>query len=404
MAKRIVFHIDVNSAFLSWTSVQRLREGRSDLRHVPAVISGAPDKRTSVVLAKSVPAKKYDIKTGEPLSMALRKCPQLLTALPDFKLYSEFSRQFMDICRAYTPCLEKFSIDECFLDMSGMEQVYPDIIATAHEIKNRIKNELGFTVNVGIGSNKLLAKTASDFEKPDKVHTLFSDEIERKMWPLPVRDLLFLGKASAQKLEKLYIKTIGDLAHADINTLKATVGNKAGEQMHNFANGIDDSPVDDSPREIKSYGHSITVEENVTDRITANRLLLSLTDAAASRMRADGLRAYGISVHIRDNHFKNRSHQRRLDSPTDITQDIYSVVKSLFAEMWNGKTPLRLLGVSLSDLTRDSGEQLSLFGADAESSDKKHRVDAAVDAIRNKFGESTILLGSTMHTKRPKKK
>lgn len=371
---------------------------------MPAVISGDPDKRTSVVLAKSVSAKKYDIKTGEPLSMALRKCPQLLTAPPDFKLYSKFSRQFMDICREYTPCLEKFSIDECFLDMSGMEQVYPDIIATAHEIKNRIKNELGFTVNVGIGSNKLLAKTASDFEKPDKVHTLFSDEIERKMWPLPVRDLLFLGKASAQKLEKLYIKTIGDLAHADINTLKATVGNKAGEQMHNFANGIDDSPVDDSPREVKSYGHSITVEENVTDRITANRLLLSLTDAAASRMRADGLRAYNISVNIRDNNFKNRSHQRQLDSPTDITQDIYAVVKSLFAEMWNGKTPLRLLGVSLSDLTKDSGEQLSLFGSDAESSDKKHKVDAAVDAIRNKFGDSTILLGSTMHTKRPKKK
>lgn len=224
------------------------------------------------------------------------------------------------------------------------------------------------------------------------------------MWPLPVRDLLFLGKASAQKLEKLYIKTIGDLAHADINMLKATVGNKAGEQMHNFANGIDDSPVDDSPREVKSYGHSITVEENVTDRNTANRLLLSLTDAAASRMRADGLRAYNISVTIRDNHFKNRSHQRRLDSPTDITQDIYSVVKSLFAELWNTKTPLRLLGVSLSDLTRDSGEQLSLFGSSAENSDKKHKVDAAVDAIRNKFGDSTILLGSTMNTKRPKKK
>ena len=404
LAKRIVFHIDVNSAFLSWTSVQRVKEGKSDLRLVPAVISGDPDKRTSVVLAKSVPAKKYDIKTGEPLSMALRKCPNLLTAPPDFKLYSKFSRQFMDICREYTPCLEKFSIDECFLDMSGMEQVYPDIIATAYEIKNRIKKELGFTVNVGIGSNKLLAKTASDFEKPDKVHTLFSNEIECKMWPLPVRDLLFLGKASAQKLEKLYIKTIGDLAHADINTLKATVGNKAGEQMHNFANGIDDSSVDDSPREVKSYGHSITVEENVTDRNTANRLLLSLTDAAASRMRADGLRAYNISVTIRDNHFKNRSHQRRLDSPTDTTQDIYSVVKSLFAELWNTKTPLRLLGVSLSDLTRDSGEQLSLFGSSAENSDKKHKVDAAVDAIRNKFGDSTILLGSTMNTKRPKKK
>lgn len=404
MAKRIVFHIDVNSAFLSWTSVERLKNGESDLRLVPAVISGDPDKRTSVVLAKSVPAKKYGVKTGEPLSMAMRKCPGLLTAPPDFRLYSGMSRRFMDICREYTPCLEKFSIDECFLDMSGMEQVYPDIIAAAYEIKNRIKNELGFTVNVGIGSNKLLAKTASDFEKPDKVHTLFSQEIESKLWPLPVSDLLFLGRASAQKLEKIYIKTIGELAHADLNLLRAAVGNKAGEQMHNFANGIDDSPVDDSPREVKSYGHSITVEENITDFAAACRLLLSLADAAASRMRADGMRAYNISVNIRDCNFRNKSHQKQLDSPTDITQDIYARAKSLFAQMWDSKTPLRLIGVSLSDLTNESGEQLSLFGAGAQESDKKHRVDAAVDAIRNKFGDGAILPGGAMNTRRPKKK
>ena len=174
MARRIVFHIDVNSAFLSWTSVSRLKNGESDLRTVPAVISGDPDKRTSVVLAKSVPAKKYGIKTGEPVSMARRKCPRLVTAPPDFQLYSKYSAAFMEICRDYTPCLEKFSIDECFLDMSGTENLYPDIVKTAQEIKNRIKNELGFTVNVGVGPNKLLAKMASDFEKPDKVHTLFS--------------------------------------------------------------------------------------------------------------------------------------------------------------------------------------------------------------------------------------
>lgn len=404
MAERVIFHIDVNSAFLSWTSVARLKIGKSDLRTVPSVISGDPDKRTSVVLAKSVPAKKYGIKTGEPVSAALRKCPGLVTAPPDFRLYSKYSADLMNICRDYTPCLEKFSIDECFLDMSGTENIYPDILSVAHEIKNRIKNELGFTVNVGVGSNKLLAKMASDFEKPDKVHTLFSEEIETKMWPLPVSDLLFLGRATAQKLEKISIKTIGELAVADIKTLKVTVGGKAGEQLHDYANGIDDSPVDDSPREVKSYGHSITVEEDVTDLKTARSLLLSLTDAAASRMRTGGCKAYNISVNIRDSSFKNRSHQRALNSPTDVTQDIYAVVKSLFAEIWHGE-PLRLLGVTLSDLTRDGGEQISLFEQEnTAGSEKLKKVDAAVDAIRNKFGDSKILLGGTLGAKRPKKK
>lgn len=404
MSKRIVFHIDVNSAFLSWTATQMVKEGKDDIRLVPSVISGDPNKRTSVVLAKSIPAKKYKINTGEPISMALRKCKDLVIAPPDFKLYSKFSKAFKDICREYTPVVEEFSIDECFLDMSGMENIYPDILATAYEIKDRIKSELGFTVNVGVGSNKLLAKMASDFEKPDKVHTLFDYEVEHKMWVLPIRDLLFLGKATAEKLNNIGIKTIGELAHTDIATLKSLVGNKASEQLHNHANGIDNEPVDDSPREVKSYGHSITVEENVTDKDTAYKLLLSLTDAAASRMRADNVKAHCVSVNIRDNNFNNKSHQKQFDRATDITFDIYDSVKELFDEVWNGKTPLRLLGVTLSDISKGDDEQLSFFSDDNSQSDKRRKIDTAMDAIRDRFGDSTILLGSTMNTKRPKKK
>ncbi len=404
MSKRIIFHIDVNSAFLSWTATQMVKEGKDDIRLVPSVISGDPNKRTSVVLAKSIPAKKYKINTGEPISMALRKCKDLVIAPPDFKLYSKFSKSFKDICREYTPVVEEFSIDECFLDMSGMENIYPDILATAYEIKDRIKSELGFTVNVGVGSNKLLAKMASDFEKPDKVHTLFDYEVEHKMWILPIRDLLFLGKATAEKLNNIGIKTIGELAHTDISTLKSLVGNKASEQLHNHANGIDNEPVDDSPREVKSYGHSITVEENVTDKDTAYKLLLSLTDAAASRMRVDNVKAHCVSVNIRDNNFNNKSHQKQFDRATDITFDIYDSVKELFDEVWNGKTPLRLLGVTLSDISKGDDEQLSFFSDDNSKSDKRHKIDTAMDAIRDRFGDSTILLGSTMNTKRPKKK
>lgn len=404
MSKRIVFHVDVNSAFLSWTATQMLKNGKEDIRLVPSVISGDPNKRTSVVLAKSVPAKKYGINTGEPISMAMRKCKELVIAPPDFKLYSKFSKAFKDICRQYTPVVEEFSIDECFLDMSGMETIYPDIIATAHEIKDKIKSELGFTVNVGVGSNKLLAKMASDFEKPDKVHTLFDYEVKNKMWVLPVRDLLFLGRSTAEKLNNIGIKTIGDLAHADVATLKSLVGNKASEQLHNYANGIDDDPVDDSPREVKSYGHSITVEENITDRETAYKLLLSLSDAAASRMRADNMKAYCVCVNIRDNHFKNKSHQKQFENPTDITQEIYQASKDLFGEVWDGRIALRLIGVSLTDLTKESGEQLSLFGSSSEENDKKRKLDSAVDAIRNKYGDSKITMGSIMNTRRPKKK
>lgn len=404
MSKRIVFHVDVNSAFLSWTATQMVNEGKDDIRLVPSVISGDPNKRTSVVLAKSIPAKKYKINTGEPISMALRKCPDLIIAPPDFQLYSKFSKAFKDICREYTPVVQEFSIDECFLDMSGMEHIYPDIIATAYEIKDRIKSELGFTVNVGVGSNKLLAKMASDFEKPDKVHTLFDYEVKSKMWVLPIRDLLFLGKATAEKLNNIGIKTIGELAHTDIGTLKSLVGNKASEQLHNHANGIDDEPVDDSPREVKSYGHSITVEDNITDKDTAYKLLLSLTDAAASRMRANHVKAHCVCVNIRDNHFKNKSHQKQFEIATDITSVIYTTAKELFNEVWDGRTALRLIGVTLTDIATDSSEQLSLFGEDNSRNEKKQKLDSAVDTIRNKYGDSKITLGSIMNTKRPKKK
>ena len=215
MAERLIFHVDVNSAFLSWEAARRVKNGESDLREIPSCIGGDPESRRGVVLAKSIPAKKYKVKTGEPLSAALRKCPGLVIARPDFKLYTQCSKAFKDICRSYAPVVEEFSIDECFMDLTGTEHMYPDPIALAVTLKDRIRDELGFTVNVGIARNKLCAKMASDFEKPDKVHTLFPDEIESKMWPLPVGDLLFIGGSSAARLREAHIQTIGDLAHAD---------------------------------------------------------------------------------------------------------------------------------------------------------------------------------------------
>lgn len=389
--KKLIFHIDVNSAFLSWEASKRVKEGRDDIRLIPSAIGGDKEKRTGVILAKSIPAKKYGIRTGEPVAMALRKCPDLYLAKPDFGLYEKCSMAFMDICSEYTPVLERFSIDECFLDMSGTEKIYPDILKIAYEIKDRIKNELGFTVNVGVGSNKLLAKMASDFEKPDKVHTLYEHEVEEKLWTLPVRELFTVGRSTAEKLERACIMTVGDLARLDIHLLQSLVGAKLGEQLHKFANGIDDSEVLAAPEKAKGYSNSTTLADDVVSLEEAQKILLALADTTASRMRADNARAYCISVTIRSNDFKDRSHQRKLNEATDITGEIFDVCKSLFSELWDRKTPLRLLGVALTNITYEDEAQLSIF--DNNKKEKARAVDKAVDGIRNRFGSDTIVRG-----------
>lgn len=391
LLERIIFHIDVNSAFLSWEATKRVKEGKEDIRLIPSAIGGDRDKRTGVILAKSQPAKKYGIKTGEPVGMALGKCPELYLAKPDFALYEKSSKAFMDICREYTPVVEKFSIDECFLDMSGMSNIYPNILDVAVEIKDRIKNELGFTVNVGVGSNKLLAKMASDFEKPDKVHTLFVNEIESKMWSLPVRELFMVGAATAEKFEKAFIRTIGDLARLDVNYVKSLIGDKLGSLLHNFANGIDDSSVSSDRDRAKGYSNSVTLECDVKDIYEAQKILLSLADSTATRMRSDGGKAFCVSVLIRDVDFNDRSHQRRFSYSTDVTCEIFEACKVLLEELWVRKKALRLIGVSLTDIDFDDEVQLSLF--DEEKRERARAIDQTVDNIRHKYGKNMIFRG-----------
>ena len=394
--ERLIFHVDVNSAFLSWESSRRVKNGETDLRDVPAVISGDPEKRTSVVLAKSIPAKKFGIRTGEPISMALRKCPDLIIAAPDFHLYSRCSRQFKDICRSYAPAVEEFSIDELFMDMSGTGLIYPDPIQTAREIKDRIRDSLGFTVNIGIARNKLLAKMASDFEKPDRVHTLFPEEIPEKMWPLPVGELFSVGGATAEKLRRAGIFTIGALAGKRLDEVQKLLGKKGGQMVWEYANGIDDSPVALSPREAKGYSISTTFEEDLTGYEAAERILLHLSDCVAARMRRDGFLADCVTVQIRFHTFKNQSHQRKLYNHTDITEEIYQVSRSLLKELWDGTTPLRLLGVALTGITQESYEQMSLFDVGKENREKQRKMDAALDSIRSRYGNGSVMRASTM--------
>ena len=394
--ERLIFHIDVNSAFLSWESARRVKQGLQDLRDIPACIGGDPKKRTGIVVAKSIPAKKYGIQTGEPMAMAIRKCPELVIVKSDFELYIKCSMAFKEICASYAPVMESFSIDEVFLDMTGTSLIYPDPIQTAHEIKDKIKNELGFTVNVGISTNKLLAKMASDFEKPDKVHTLFPNEIPVKMWPLPVRDLLFLGKASEKKLTEAGIHTIGDMAHAREAEIQRLLGNKAGHQLYQYACGIDDSPVKAQPDEAKGFSVETTFNDDIVSVDQVLPILLEQCDVVATRMRRKGKKCISVSVTFRTLDFKNKSHHTTLPNATDTTDEIYKKAKKLFTESWKGE-PLRLIGVALTNLTDESFEQLSLF-EDNEKKERKRKLDATMDAIRQKFGNDKITRASIMNS------
>ena len=292
--------------------------------------------------------------------------------------------------------VEKYSIDECFLDMSGTKHIYPDPVALAHEIKDKIRDTLGFTVNIGIGDNKLLAKMASDFEKPDKVHTLFVDEIEAKLWPLPVRGLFSVGRATAERLKKAYIATIGELAKAELQRIQRLVGVKLGQQIHDYANGIDNSPVLSKAEDAKGYSISTTLEDDVKTPEAAHKVLFVLADSVSSRMRTDEAKAYCVAVTIRGNDFKNKSHQKKLTVPTDITSEIFEISKTLFAELWDKHTPLRLLGISLTDVSKDGYEQATLFPD--EERERARKMDKAIDSIRNKFGMDAIARGSSVQS------
>ena len=328
---RLIFHIDVNSAYLSWEAVYRLQQGEElDLRTIPSVIGGDEASRHGIVLAKSLPAKKYNIQTGETLYNARIKCPDIVSVPPRYGLYMQCSAAMNKLFYEYTPIIQRFSVDESFLDFSNMENLYPDYMDLATTIKERIKSELGFTVNIGISNNKLLAKVASDLKKPDMIHTLFPYEIKDKMWPLPVEDLFMVGRATAPKLHNLNINTIGDLANYDLQILKDKLKSQ-GQVIWNYANGIDFSEVRSSNYiQMKGVGNSATIAFDVTDKSTAHMILLSLCETVGMRLRDSGNCCTVISVSIRGNDLIVYSHQKKLSVATDSTRKIYEVCCGLF--------------------------------------------------------------------------
>ena len=395
MAQRVIFHVDANSAFLSWTAVYRLKVlgEKEDLREIPSVVAGDQENRRGIILAKSGPAKKYGIQTGEPLFQALQKCPGLKVVPPDYPLYVEASRHFVEILRQFSPCVEQYSIDEAWVDMTGTERLWGAPRLAAEAMRSRINEELGFTVNIGISSNKLLAKMAGDFEKPNKVHTLFPEEIESKMWPLPVRDLFLVGGATQAKLNRMGIYTIGDLAKADVHLLQKKLG-KHGQTIWHFANGRDADAVKAVQEDNKGYGNSTTTASDVTDHAQAYKVLMGLCETVAMRMRQDNMCGGCVTVHLRTTEFHNFSHQSRLHGATNITQELFQAACRIFDEMWDGVTPLRQLGVQVTHLAKEPYQQYDLFSAvSPERYEKKLKLDETVDALRDRFGEDIVRRG-----------
>ena len=392
MEKRIIFHVDANSAFLSWSAAYRVKVlgETEDLRDMPSVVAGDKESRHSIILAKSGPAKKFGIQTGEPLFLALEKCPNLKVVEPDYGLYVEASRHFVEMLRQFSPVVEQYSIDEAWVDMTGTERLHGSPRLAAEKMRQRIWEELGFTVNIGISTNKLLAKMAGDFEKPNKVHTCFPEEMPEKLWPLPVRDLFLVGAATEKKLHQLGISTIGDLAHTELAILRRRLG-KHGETIWHFANGRNADLVSPTPAENKGYGNSVTTPKDVTDRRQGYQVLLSLCETVAMRMRKDNKCGSCVSIHLRTHEFRHSSHQRKLHGATNITEEIFQAACQVFDEAWDGKTPLRQLGVQVTELTAEPYRQYDLFsGVDPVQYEKKIRLDETVDALRDKFGEDVI--------------
>ena len=392
MADRVIFHVDANSAFLSWTAAYKVKVlgEEQDLRDIPSVVAGDKASRHSIILAKSGPAKKYGIQTGEPLFLALEKYPDLVVVPPDYELYVEASRHFVAMLRQFSPVVEQYSIDEAWVDMTGTERLWGTPRLAAEQMRQRILNELGFTVNIGISSNKLLAKMAGDFEKPNKVHTLFPEEIADKFWPLPVRDLFLVGSATERKLKMIGIRTIGDLAHADCALLRKRLG-KHGETIWHFANGRNADAVTPEPAENKGYGNSTTTAQDVVNAEQAHQVLLSLCETVASRMRRDGKCGSCLCVHLRTNEFHSFSHQAVLNGSTNITSEIFEAACRVFDEAWDGITPLRQLGVQMTRLSSEPYQQFDFFsGLTPEQYEKKLKLDETVDTLRDKFGEDVI--------------
>lgn len=390
--ERIIMHIDVNNAFLSWTALYLLEQGyQTDIRNIEAIIAGDPKKRSGIVLAKSTPAKRKGIKTAETIYEAKRKCPNLKIFKPTYEMYKRKSEELFNLLKTYTPDIEKASVDEGYLDYGKIKNIYGDELEFAKKIQKQIKEELGFTVNIGIANNKLCAKMASDFSKPNKIHTLYKHEIKQKMYPLPIEDLFGVGKQTAQKLRYLNINKIEDLAKKDEYSLRKLFKNQA-KHLIEIANGIDNSKVDSSIYIPKGISHELTLKEDATSKQELYQHLRTLSEMVSKRIRKENKYAKVICVILKDNNFKRYSHQKKLKNQVNSYNEIYNYSKEILNEFYKNEK-IRLIGIRLDDLTEEKTYQTSLFD---KHSEKDEKIDKIIDQINDKYGKQVLKRASNI--------
>ncbi len=389
---RIILHIDVNSAFLSWSAIKLLKEGfNKDIRNEISVIAGDPNKRHGVIVAASIPAKKIGIKPPINLFEARKKTRDLIVVKPDYQFYKKCSENMINFLKSLFPEIQQYSIDECFIDYTTMKKIYGDEVKFAYKLKNEIYKRFGFTVNIGIGNNKLSAKMASDFEKPNKVHTLYKYEFKNKVWNKDISELFMAGKSSCKKLRELNINTIGELANSDYDMLIRNLKSQ-GKLLYEYANCIDESRVEpDMYEERKCIGLSRTLEYDSNDKELLFSYLYDFSKEISKKLRDKKVYANTIIITIRNNEFKTINHQGKCINAVNLTDDIFEKAKQLFLNIWD-KEPIRLIGLRVTDFTSTNSIQLSIFDKNNDKHEKE-QLQKIVDDINNKLGNSSVMLG-----------
>ena len=406
----IIFHIDVNSAYLSWSALRELQNGSTqDLRTIPSIVGGDQETRHGIVVAKSIPAKVFGIQTAETVVSAFQKCPTLVMVPPDHAYYRDMSQKLMRHLRSICDEIEQVSIDECYMSFEPIRGRFPSPEAAATYIKDSVYDTFGFTVNVGISDRKVLAKMASDFKKPNLVHTLYISEIQRKLWPLPIASLHMCGKSSAKLLQKMGIRTIGDLARTDKAVVESWLKSHGG-MLWNYANGIDDGQVVKEKPKAKGVGNSTTLANNAETEEEAYTVLKELAVSVSQRLKKHHFLAAQISTEIKYASFRSVSHQTTILTPTAEETEIYQCACQLFNELWDGE-PIRLLGIRTTKLQdEEEPTQISLFDLGKyqeqekqeelrrEKEEQKQKklasLDDAIAKIKKRYGDNAIHKGA----------
>lgn len=393
MADRVIFHCDLNCFF---ASVELL--DKPALWEVPVAVCGDPASRHGIILAKNEPAKRRGVQTAETVWQARQKCPNLILLPPHHGLYAQYSRRINTIYGQYTDLVEPFGIDESWLDVTGSLHLFGgDARQLADDIRARLRQEVGLTISVGVSFNKVFAKLGSDYKKPDATTVISRENWRDIVWPLPVGDLLFVGRAARRTLGQYGVETIGQLAACKPEMLEQLMG-KMGVQLYRYANGLDDAPVrPQHQREpVKSVGNSTTFPENLTRWEEIRSGLQLLSDSVAGRLRKEGLYCGGVAVAVKDAQFRTVSRQMRLGAPTHLMRDIFEAAQELTRRIWKAPTPVRLLSVTALYITdsADSYQQLDLLAGDAPLRDQRQeQLESAMDAIRGKYGRDAITFG-----------